>query len=277
MSGPICIFEPGQYDLIREAGRLAGEVLHLSGEKAKPGVTPRELDEFAEQWIRDQGHVPTFKGYMGFPATLCISVNENVVHGIPDDKPLKDGDIVSIDVGVTVTEKFKGEDFKYVGDNAFTFPCGEVTPKVARLLNNTNKGLWAGVDAIKAGGMISDISKAVEGVAVNGHYGNVMEFGGHGIGPEYHCEPFIPNFTRYFEAVPDVEIQVGMVLAVEPMFNLGVSGVKKMRDGWTIKTADGKASAHFEHSVLVTPEGIDVITNSRNTRDILKPLVEAAA
>ena len=120
-ANPVCIFEPGQYDMIREAGRLAGEVLHLCGDMVKPGVTPLELDEFAEQWIRDQGHIPTFKGYMGFPKTLCISVNENIVHGIPNERAFKEGDIISIDVGVSVTEPFKGSNFVYVGDNAFTF------------------------------------------------------------------------------------------------------------------------------------------------------------
>ncbi len=276
MSGPVCIFEPGQYDAIKEAGQLAGEVLHLAGAMVKPGVTSKEVDDFAEQWIRDQGHIPTFKGYMGFPATLCMSVNENVVHGIPDDKPFKEGDIVSIDVGVTVTEKFNGKDFTYVGDNAFTFPCGKVRPKIARLLYNTNLGLWSGIDALKANCMISDISKAIERVAMDNHYGNVMEFGGHGIGPEYHCDPFIPNFSRYFDSIPDSEILPGMVIAIEPMFNIGVSQVKKMKDKWTIKTADEKPSAHFEHSVLVKADGIDVITNARNTRDILKPLLEEA-
>lgn len=268
MSAPICIFEPSQYDLIREAGRLAGEVLHLSGERIKPGVTPLELDEFAEQWIRDQGHVPTFKGYHGFPNTLCISINDDVVHGIPNTKPIKDGDIVSIDVGVTLTEKFKGEDFAYVGDNAFTFPCGEPSPKVMKLLKHTNEGLWAGVESIAAGNKISDIAYNIEKVALANHYGNVKEYGGHGIGPSYHCEPFIPNFTAFFDYAEDNEIQVGMVLAVEPMFNIGSSEVKKHKDGWTISTTDRKSSAHFEHSVLVLEDKIEVITNTRNTKNI---------
>ena len=150
MSGPICIFEKEQYPLIREAAPEAGEILHLVGERVKPGVTLLELDAFAEEWIRDQGSIPTFKGYMGFPNTLCTSVNENIVHGIPNDKELKEGDIVSIDVGVTVTEDFNGKPFTYVGDNAFTFPCGEVSAKSKRLLTDTNRGLWAGLDAIKA-------------------------------------------------------------------------------------------------------------------------------
>lgn len=267
MSKPICIFEPDQYDSIREAARLAGEVLHLSGDMIKPGITPLELDEFAETWIREQGHIPTFKGYMGFPNTLCISINDEIVHGIPNDKKIKEGDVVSIDVGVSVIEKVKGEDFAYVGDNAFTFPCGEVSPKVKRLLENTNKGLWAGVEAIAAGKKISDIARAVEDVAKGLRYGNVREFGGHGVGPEYHCEPFIPNFSEYFEHFPDNEIQVGMVLAIEPMFNIGSSGIKKHSDGWTISTADRKPSAHFEHEVLVLEGGIEVITDVRKTKN----------
>lgn len=263
---PICIFEPEQYDMMREAGRMAGEALHKSGDMIKPGVTPKELDEFAETWIREQGHIPTFKGYMGFPNTLCISVNENIVHGIPNERALEEGDIVSIDVGVTVTEKFKGEDFTYVGDNAFTFPVGSPSKKVQRLLESTNKGLWAGIDAIEAGKKISDISIAVENEAKAGRYGNVRDFGGHGVGPEYHCEPFIPNFADYFAHFEDTLIKPGMVLAVEPMFNIGVSGISKHKDGWTITTADRKPSAHFEHEVLVKEDGIEVITDVRNTR-----------
>lgn len=277
MGAPICIFEPEQYDHIREAGRLAGEVLHLAGAMVKPGAIPREIDEFAEQWIRDQGHIPTFKGYHGFPATLCISVNEDIVHGIPNDKPLKDGDVVSIDVGVTVTEKFKDGEFTYVGDNAFTFAAGEPSPKVKRLLYNTNKGLWAGLDQIKAGKQISDITRAVEDVAKLNHYGNVRDYGGHGIGPDYHCDPFIPNFMDYFNYAKDHEIQVGMVLAVEPMFNLGASGTKVLKDGWTVKTSDRKPSAHFEHSVLVLEDSVEIITNTRNTREILNDFVTASA
>jgi methionyl aminopeptidase len=266
-ANPVCIFEESQYDMIREAGRLAGEILHLVGDKLKPGVTPLEVDEFAEQWIRDKGHVPTFKGYMDFPNTLCISVNENIVHGIPNERPFKDGDVVSIDVGVSVTEKHKGEDFIYVGDNAFTFPVGEPSSKVKKLLTATNKGLWAGVDQIKAGAMISDISKAVEEVCKEYRYGNVKDFGGHGVGQNYHCEPFIPNYSDFFKHYGDYEIKEGMVLCVEPMFNVGVSEISKHKDGWTITTADRKPSAHFEHEVLVKKDGIEVITDVRNTRD----------
>jgi methionyl aminopeptidase len=266
MSSPVYIFESGQYDILKEAGRLAGEVLHLAGAMIKPGITPLELDEFAETWIRTQGHIPTFKGYHGFPNTLCISVNENVVHGIPSSKPFKEGDIISIDVGVSINETLKGQNCSYVGDNAFTFPCGETNPKLNKLLQATNEALWAGIDAIKAGRYISDISAAIEKVAQINHYGNVKEYGGHGIGPQYHCEPFIPNFTAFFSYAPDTEIKPGMVLAIEPMFNIGVSEVKKHRDGWTISTADHRPSAHFEHSVLVLNDRIEVITNTRQTR-----------
>lgn len=266
------IFEESQYDLIREAARLAGEILHLVGERIKPGVTPLELDEFAEAWIRDQGHSPTFKGYHGFPNTLCISINDNIVHGIPSTKPLKDGDIASIDVGVSIIEKFRNETIQYVGDNAFTFPCGTVSPRTLRLLAHTNEGLWAGIDSTQEGNHISDISRAIEKIAIAHHYGNVREYGGHGIGPTYHCEPFIPNYVEFFNHVPDSEIQAGMILAIEPMFNLGSSAVKKHRDGWTISTTDGKPSAHFEHSVLITKQGAEVITDTRKSRDYFAKL-----
>lgn len=265
-SAPIHIFEPSQYDLLREAGKLAGEVLHLCGEMIKPGVTPLEIDEFCEQWIRDKGHTPTFKGYHGFPNALCFSVNDQIVHGIPNTKPLRAGDICSLDVGVTITEKFNGEDIWYVGDNAFTFPCGDISPKTEKLLMHTNQALWAGINAIEKNAYVSDISKAVEEIAQQNRYGNVKEFGGHGIGPTYHCEPFIPNFSNFFNHVADTQIEPGMVLAVEPMFNIGVDDVKKHKDGWTISTADRKNSAHFEHSVLVLEDGIEVITNARNTQ-----------
>jgi methionyl aminopeptidase len=267
MSAPKCIFEESQYDLIREAARQAGEVLHLVGNMVKPGVSPLELDAFAESWILERGSTPTFKGYHGFPNTLCISVNENIVHGIPVSKALNEGDIVSIDVGVTITEQFRGQDFQYVGDNAFTFPCGVLAPKLARLLKHTNEGLWAGIDAIEAGKKISDIASAIEKVSSSYRYGSVKEYGGHGIGPSYHCEPFIPNYSEFFQHFQDTEIQVGMVLAIEPMFNLGSSNVKKHKDGWTISTVDRKASAHFEHSVLVLEDRVEVITNTRNTRE----------
>ncbi len=268
-SAPVHIFEESQYDLIREAARLAGEVLHLVGERIQPGITPLELDEFAEAWIREQGHEPTFKGYHGFPNTLCISINNDIVHGIPSSKPLREGDIASIDVGVSIVEKFKNQDILYVGDNAFTFPCGDFTklsPGTQRLLIHTNESLWAGIDAALENNYISDIAAAIEKIANTHHYGNVREYGGHGIGPTYHCEPFIPNYTEFFKHIPDSKIVPGMVLAIEPMFNLGGSAVKKHRDGWTISTADGKSSAHFEHSVLITKSGSEVITDTRKSR-----------
>ncbi len=266
VANPVYIFESSQYDMIRAAARLAGQVLHKCGEMIKPGLTPLELDEFAETWIREQGAIPTFKGYMDFPNTLCISVNENIVHGIPNSKALKEGDIVSIDVGVTLREAFNGASFDYVGDNAFTFPCGQVSPKVARLLEHTNEGLWAGIDAIKAGNTILDIAQAIEQVAKANRYGNVKEFGGHGVGPKYHCEPFIPNYAEFFNYFENSNIEIGMVLAIEPMFNIGSSNILKHKDGWTITTYDRKPSAHFEHEVLVTAEGIEVITDTHNTR-----------
>ena len=268
MSGPIYIFTEEQFPLMREAARLAGEVLHLVGEKVQPGITLLELDSFAEEWIRSQGATPTFKGYMDFPNTLCISVNENIVHGIPNERILKEGDLVSIDVGVTITKDFQGKPFTYVGDNAFTFPCGEISPKNQRLLKATNEALWAGLEAIEAGKHISDIAVAIEAIANKYRFGNVKEFGGHGIGPAYHCQPFIPNFTEYFKHFQDDEIKVGMVLAIEPMLNLGGSAIKKHRDGWTIMTADRKNSAHFEHSASVTSTGVEFITDVKNSKNI---------
>jgi methionyl aminopeptidase len=269
------IYKESEYENLRTAGWLAGEVLHLAGAMCVPGANLLEIDKFAHDWITEKGHKPTFLGYHGFPNTLCISVNEQIVHGIPNERLLKEGDIVSIDVGVTVTAEHEGQDKTYVGDNAFTFPVGEITPKIKRLLKVNNDGLWAGLDAIKAGNMISDIAKAVEAVVKPLRYGNVKEYGGHGIGPDYHCQPFIPNYESFFKFQADEEIEVGMVLAVEPMFCLGNSTTKKHRDGWTVVTADRKPAAHFEHSALVKADGIEIITDARKTREMFKEFAEA--
>jgi methionyl aminopeptidase len=248
-------------ELITRAGHLAASVLTEVCNAAKPGMSTLDLDKIAEEWILSHDAIPTFKGYMGFPATLCTSVNHEVVHGIPDStKILKDGDIISIDVGVTLKEKVNGKDFNFIGDNARTIPVGTVSDKALKLIADTKMALELGVEQCVVGKKVSNITRAVESVALKNSYGLVRDFGGHGIGSKYHCAPFIPNYTSYFLYQEDCEIQEGMVLAIEPMFNLGLDEVKKLRDGWTIITKDSKLSAHYEYSVLVTKEKPIIIT-----------------
>lgn len=258
---PVTIYEKEQYEAIKKAGKLAGEVLDLLCRSVKPGISTWELDKIAEEWIRSRGAIPTFKGYLGFPASLCTSINHEVVHGIPSkQRILKEGDIASLDVGVTVKENFKGEEWNYIGDTARTVQVGNINAQTKKLLEDTNNSLFKGIEVCKAGKTIKDISTAVNKVALEGKYGIVRLFGGHGIGPNYHSEPFIPNWPEYFNENENVEIKPGMLLCIEPMFNLGADDVRKLKDDWTIVTLDHKLSAHFEHTILVTEEGPYVTT-----------------
>jgi len=211
----------------------------------KPGVTTAKLDAIAEEFIRDNGGQPAFKGYRGFPATLCISVNEEVVHGIPSDRVVKEGDVLSVDCGV----KKDG----YFGDSAFTYPIGEVSLEIKHLLKTTLESLFKGIEAAKVGSRMGDVSYAIQyhTEKLNG-YGVVRELIGHGVGKHLHEEPDVPNYGRRGNGL---KLQKGLVIAIEPMINLGTHRVKQLRDGWTIVTADGKPSAHFEHTVAVTDEG----------------------
>jgi methionyl aminopeptidase len=211
----------------------------------KPGVTTAKLDAIAEEFIRDNGGQPAFKGYRGFPATLCISVNEEVVHGIPSDRIVKEGDVLSVDCGV----KKDG----YFGDSAFTYPIGEVSIEVKHLLKTTLESLFKGIEAAKLGSRMGDVSYAIQyhTEKLNG-YGVVRELIGHGVGKQLHEEPDVPNYGRRGNGL---KLLKGLVIAIEPMINLGTHRVKQLRDGWTIVTADGKPSAHFEHTVAVTDEG----------------------
>ncbi len=257
----ITIYEKEQFEGIKEAGRLAGKALDLACRSVKPGISTWELDQIAEEWIRSQGAIPTFKGYMGFPASLCTSVNHEVVHGIPNkQRILKEGDVVSLDIGVTVKEKHKGKEWGYIGDTARTVPVGTINSTISKLLEETNDSLKKGIENCKVGKTIKDISVSVHDVAVKSKYGVVRMFGGHGIGPNYHSEPFIPNWPEYFLQTKDTEIKSGMLLCIEPMFNLGSDEVRKLKDDWTIVTADHKVSAHFEHTILVTEDGPYITT-----------------
>ncbi|MBP9093877.1 type I methionyl aminopeptidase [bacterium] len=248
-------------ELIREAGRLAGAVLEMISRAAAPGITTYELDQMAEKAITDAGHIPTFKGYRGFPATVCASVNEEVVHGIPNKKKvLKDGDILSLDIGVSVRRMVDGKPFNFIGDTAITVPIGTVTKAVQKLLDDTQRSLYEAIKVSKAGATLDQIGGAVEDVGKEGAYGIVRDYGGHGIGPDYHEDPFIFNYRTGSKT----KLKPGMVIAIEPMFNQGGDKVRTKPDGWTVVTQDYRPSAHFEHSLLITDGDAEILTKRPN-------------
>ena len=235
---------------MREAGRLVGEVLTELASLVAPGVTTAELDEAAEKRIRQAGAIPAFKGYLGYPATICASVNEEVIHGIPSGRRiLNEGDVVSIDVGASLDG--------YYGDSAITLPVGQVSEEAATLLRVTEEALYRAIGCVKVGGRISDIGHAVQQHVEAYGFSVVREFVGHGIGQRMHEEPQVPN---YGEAGRGPRLSEGMVLAIEPMVNAGKAAVKVLADGWTAVTRDGSLSAHFEHTVAVTSDGPWILT-----------------
>jgi methionyl aminopeptidase len=240
---------PEQIDAMRRAGRLVGHTLSTLVEAVRPGVTLVELDVLAERVIRGGGGIPSFLGYHGFPATLCLSPNSWVVHGIPNGDVLQDGDILSIDCGAIVEG--------WHGDAAVTVPVGQVDEAARRLVDTTKRAMWAGIAQVRAGNRLSDIGHAVERVAAAPGYGVVREYVGHGIGTSMHEEPQVPNYGRPGRGL---RLEVGLVLAIEPMVNEGGPETRVLDDGWTVVTRDGSRSAHFEHTVAVTPSGPEVLT-----------------
>jgi methionyl aminopeptidase len=238
---------------MRRAGQIVAEVLLRLQDEVKPGVTTLDLDRIAEEMTRKRGAVPAFKGYrVGtrvFPASLCVSINEEVVHGIPASRALKEGDIVGLDFGVAVEG--------YFGDAAVTVPVGKISPEAQHLLDATRGSLWQGIRTINVGGRLGDLSHAIQSYAEGAGLSVVREFVGHGIGRQLHEEPQVPNFG---EPGRGRLLREGMVLAIEPMLNLGEPGVMVKDDGWTAVTRDGSLSAHFEHSVAITAEGPVVLT-----------------
>ena len=233
--------------------KIAGNIVYQTHQYLKPyikeGITTLELDRLAEDFIRSKGATPSCKGYRGFPATLCTSINDEVVHGIPSKRMLINGDIITLDICAC----YKG----YHGDSAWTYKVGEVSNEVSDLMKETEEALYAGLSVIKPGARVGDISHAVEEVANKYKLGIVRELCGHGVGHNLHEEPNIPNFGR---AGYGPLLKEGMVFAVEPMLNLGSQDVCMLDDGWTIVTYDGKPSAHFEHTVLVTKDGYQILT-----------------
>lgn len=229
-----------EIELIRDSALIVSKTLALVGKQIKPGITTLELDKMAEEFIRNHGGEPGFLGYQGFPNSLCISVNEQVVHGIPNKKPLKEGDVVSIDCGV----KKNG----YFGDHAYTFTVGEVSKRTRKLIDVTKECLYLGIDQAVSGNKIGDISLAVQQHAEKHGFGVVRELVGHGLGQNMHEDPQVPNFGK--KGTGSL-IKDGMVLAIEPMINMGKAKIKQLSDGWTVVTADRKPSAHFEHNIAV--------------------------
>jgi methionyl aminopeptidase len=246
----IVIKSKNEIAIMREAGQIAAETLEMLREQVQPGVSTAELDALAHTFITQRNALPTFMGYRGFPASICTSINEQVVHGIPSKKVvLKEGDIISIDVGAT----FKG----FVGDAAATFAVGKVSDTAQRLMEATQGALMAGVAQARAGKYLDDISGAIQDYAEARGFSVVREYVGHGVGRAMHEEPQIPN---YRQGKRGPQLKPGMTLAIEPMVNAGVWQTRTLRDKWTVVTKDGKLSAHFEHTVAVTDGEPEILT-----------------
>ncbi len=247
-----------EIEIQRHSSLLVGKTLAEVARHIRPGVKTITLDKIAEEFIRDHGAVPGFKGYGGFPATLCISVNDAVVHGIPDDTELKDGDIVSIDCGTI----WKG----FYGDSAYTFPVGNVEEEVLLLLERTKKALYLGIEQAVAGKRVRDIGYAIQTYVESFGYGVVRDLVGHGVGRNLHEEPEVPNYGRRGTGP---KLKAGMCIAIEPMINLGTKDVFQEADGWTIRTADGKPSAHFEHDVAIRQGKADILSSFEEIEKVL--------
>lgn len=240
-----------EIEWMRDAGKLSAEALSAVGEAVRPGITTLELDSVARRFIKKSGGEPSFLGYHGYPAAACVSVNDEIVHGIPGDRVLKNGDIVSVDLGV----KYKG----YHGDNAKTFAVGTISEQAARLIQVTEQSFFAGLEAFAEGNRLSSISAAVQKTAEDAGFSVVRELVGHGIGRELHEEPNVPNFVTSGRGP---RLRVGMVICIEPMINYGDKETVTLPDGWTVKTKDGSLSAHYEHTVALMPNGPLILTRA---------------
>ena len=235
---------------MKDAGRITGEALLLARDMVRPGVTTYEIDEAIRRYIEKCGAKPTFLGYGGFPASACISINDEVIHGIPSKKRvLKEGDIVKIDTGAT----YHG----YVGDSARTIPVGAVSAEARKLIEVTRNSFFKGVEQVKIGNRIGDIGAAIDGLVVANGYTTVKRYVGHGVGEEMHESPDVPNFGT---AGRGTRLCAGMTIAIEPMVNVGREDVRELPDGWTVKTADGSLSAHYENTIALTSDGVLILT-----------------
>ena len=238
-----------EIDLMRRAGKITAAARALAGEMVRPGVTTREIDSAVEHFIRKQGAVPSFLHYNGFPASACISVNDEVIHGIPGDRVLVEGDIVSVDVGALIGG--------FHGDCAATFACGRISPEAQRLIDVTRQSFFEGIRLARQGGRVQDISAAVQAYVEAQGYSVVREFVGHGIGAYLHEDPQVPN---YGQSGRGPRLLRGMTLAIEPMVNAGGAAIRQLSDGWTVKTLDGKLSAHYENTILITDGEPEILT-----------------
>jgi len=240
----------GEIRQMKEACRIAAGALRAAGEAVEPGVSTAQINRVVDEYITKHGAYPTFKGYNGFPAAACISINDEIIHGIPaNSRIIKAGDIVSLDVGAT----FKG----YVGDNAATFAAGEISPEAQRLCDTTRESLYEGIKMAVAGGRLGDVGSTIQRYCEERGFSVVREYTGHGVGKTLHEDPSVPNYGTPGRGV---RLLPGMTIAIEPMINQGVAAIRQMPDGWTVKTKDGKLSAHFEHTVAITADGPVILT-----------------
>ena len=238
-----------EVEIMRESSRIVAEILQALRPLCQPGITTAELDRVAEEMTRKLGAQPAFKGYRGFPRTLCTSINHEVVHGIPGARELKEGDILGLDFGVVHNG--------YYGDSAITVPIGQVAPELEELLQVTEESLLLGIQNMKPGNHLADISRAIQTHAESHGYSLVKDFGGHGIGKRLHEDPMVLNYVVNGRGI---KLKPGLVLAIEPMVNLGGDQVRILSDGWTVVTVDGKPSAHFEHTVAITENGPEILS-----------------
>lgn len=255
----IYIKTDAEVEFLRESNKLVSRTLAEVAGHIRPGVTTLRLDAIAEEFIRDHGALPAFKGYAGFPNTLCTSVNDEVVHGIPSGYELREGDIISVDCGVILNG--------WYGDSAYTFAVGEVKPEISRLMEYTRASLEAGVREAVTGNRIGDISHAVQSKAESGGYSVVRTLVGHGIGKHLHEGPEVPNFGRRGTGT---RLERNLVICVEPMINMGTKNTRVQGDGWTVRTGDGKPSAHFEYAVAVRDGSADLLTTFEYIEEVLK-------
>ena len=239
-----------EIELMKEACRISAEALKVAGEAVKPGVTTWEIDHIAYEYIKKHGAEPNFLHLYGFPATACISINDEIIHGIPSHRRIiKSGDIVSIDLGASING--------YTGDNAATFACGDISPEAKRLCDVTRESLYEGISKAVAGGRLGDIGFAIASYCEERGFSVVREYTGHGVGANLHEDPSVPNFGTPGRGV---RLLPGMTIAIEPMINQGSAAIRTQPDGWTVRTKDGKLSAHFEHTVAITADGPKIMT-----------------
>ena len=245
----ITLKSPHEIDLMRRSGKITAAARALAGEMVKPGVTTQEINDAVERFIRGQGAVPSFLHYNGYPASACISVNDEIIHGIPGKRVLREGDIVSVDVGAYIGG--------FHGDCAATFPCGRISPEARRLIDVTRQSFFEGIRFAREGQRLQDVSSAVQSYVERNGFSVVREYVGHGVGAAMHESPEIPNYGRPGHGP---RLLRGMTLAIEPMVNAGATAIRQLSDGWTVKTADGKWAAHYENTILITDGEPEILT-----------------